>query len=105
MQESYGRYLNSNDYVHLGKVGYRFLANIIKDCVTNNKVDGRGYSDVTSLHRYSVNSGMRTGKRRVESEKNGTVRSERSRENGMNMMRAPTSTSNEFPALSQPSES
>ena len=69
LQESYGRYLNQNDSIHLGKVGYRFLASIIKDCVTNNKVDGRDYSDVTSLHRYSMNSGMRTGKRRVDSEK------------------------------------
>ena len=87
LQESYGRYLNHNDSIHLGKVGYRFLANIIKDCVTNNKVDGRDYSDVTSLHRHSVNSDMRSGKRRAESEKNGVYRGSSMNRESMNRLR------------------
>ena len=81
LKDDLGRF-NRNDFIHLGSSGIILLIKLIKVRVCGNRVDGRPYSSL-----------------------NGTVRSERSRENGMNMMRAPTTTSNEFPALSQPSES
>ena len=61
LHESLGRYLNHNDFIHLGKVGYILLANIIKDCVISNRVDGRPYANVSSMNR--MNSGRMHGEK------------------------------------------
>ena len=92
LKSELGRY-NHYDILHLGSVGVRLLVKLVKVRVCGSRVDGRAYSSVNSMNSERVQ-----GRR-------GTVRSERSRESGMNMMRAATTTSNEFPALSQHTES
>ena len=93
LHESLGRYLNPNDAIHLGKIGYRLLASLIKDRVFNNKVDGRSYANVTSLNSNSANSRM------INSVKGGVYRG--MKRGSMNMMVKPPTASNPLPAPSQ----
>ena len=88
LQKGLGRF-NNYDNIHLGSSGIRLLVKLVKERVCGSRVDGRPYAGVSSMNSGRVNGRVVNGEKRP-----GNVR-----------MMATTTTSNEFPALSQPSES
>ena len=88
LKNELGRF-NNYDTIHLGSSGIKLLVKLVKERVCGSRVDGRPYAGVSSMNSGRVNGRVVNGEKRP-----GNVR-----------MMATTTTSNEFPALSQPSES
>ena len=89
LRDDLGRFKNPHDPIHLGSEGVQLLVKLIKDRVCGSRVDGRPYVGVSSMNSGRVNGRVVKGEKRP-----GNVR-----------MMATTTAINEFPALSQPSES
>ena len=113
LDESLGRFMNPHDSIHLGKLGYRLLAKLMKDHVMINRVDGRPYANMSALNRDIVNRGsmnhgsvnrgsMNRGSMNHGSMQRGSVNSgTRVNRESMNLMRIQPTTSNTRPGLSQ----
>ena len=97
LKEELGRFNNRYDLLHLGSSGIKLLANIVKQRVCGSIVDGRSYAGVQSGRVNSMN-GVRVQNEERRSDSVNRVGCE-------SMMAAPITTSSEFPALSQQTES
>jgi hypothetical protein len=51
LDDNMGSYLNPHDPVHLGRAGIMKLANMFRDCIFRQDVDGRAYSTVVDSSR------------------------------------------------------